>query len=82
MPRDMFRGGSPSQIWWAYCTAGKKERAAGIQIDHDGRPTQAASAITTGSGGASSNVGHVVSFDARVLVRECLKEVGRELGML
>jgi len=64
-------------------TAGKeKERAAGAQINHGGRPTQAsttAGTITTGSG-ASSNVGHVVSFDARVLARECLEEVGRELG--
>ena len=25
--------------------------------------------------------GHIVSFDARELARECLKEVGRELGV-
>jgi len=63
-------------------TAGKeKGRAPGAQVNHGGRPTQAASTITTGSR-AGSNVGHVVSFDARVLARECLKEVERELGVL
>ncbi len=64
--------------------AGKeKERAAGAQMNHGGKPTQAsttASTVTTGSG-AGSDLGHVVSFDARVLARECLKEVGRELGV-
>jgi len=59
-------------------TAGKEnERAAAAQINRSGRPTRAStttSSITTGSG-AGSNVGHVVSSDAR----ECLKEVGREL---
>jgi len=61
----------------------EKEQAAGAQISHGGRPTQAstaASTISTGSG-AGSNLGHVVSFDARVLARECLKEVGCELGV-
>jgi len=28
-----------------------------------------------------SNLGHVVSFDAQALARECLKEGGRELGV-
>jgi len=60
----------------------EKERTAGAQISHGGRPTQAsttASTITTCSG-AGSNIGHVVSFDTRVLARECLKD-GRELGV-
>jgi len=61
-------------------TAGKEnKRAAGVQINHCGRLTQAsttAGIITTGSG-AGPNVGHVVLFDAR----ECLKEVGRKLGV-
>ena len=59
----------------------EKERAAGTQVNHGGRPTQAsttASTIGTGSGAGSSLV---VSFDAQVLARECLKEVGRELGV-
>ena len=64
--------------------AGKeKERVAGAHINHGGKPKQAsttAGTITTGSG-AVSNLGHVVSFDARALARECLKEVGRELGV-
>ena len=64
--------------------AGKeKERAAGAQISHGGRPTQASTTASTSSAGsgAGSILGHVVSFDARVLARECLKEVGRELGV-
>ena len=61
--------------------AGKeRERAAGGQTNHSSRPTQASSTASTSSG-AGSNAGHVVSFDARVLARECLKEVGRELGV-
>jgi len=61
----------------------EKERAAGTQVNHGGRTTQASTtAGTSGAGsGACSNLGHVVSFDARVLARECLKEVGRELGV-
>ena len=61
----------------------EKERAAGAQINHGGRPAQAStttSAITTGSR-ARSNLGHVVSFDAQVFAKECWKEVGRELGV-
>jgi len=52
--------------------AGKEERAAatGAQVHHG--------ATTSG---ASSSLGHIVSLDARVLARECLKEVGRELGV-
>ena len=65
-------------------TAGKeKERAARAQINHGGGPPQAStttSTITTGSG-AGSNLGHVMSFDAQVFAKECLKEVGRELGV-
>jgi hypothetical protein len=58
--------------------AGKEERAAATEaqvVHHGGRPTQA---VTSG---ASSSLGHIVSLDARVLARECLKEVGRELGV-
>jgi hypothetical protein len=38
---------------------------------------------TQASSGAGPGMdhGHVLSFDARVLARECLKEVGRELGV-
>ena len=61
--------------------AGKEERASGAQFNHDGRPTQASTTATVvrlplGSG-AGSNLGHVVSFNAR----ECLKEVGPEIGV-
>jgi len=62
--------------------AGKKKRVAGVQINYSGRPAEAsttASAITTGNE-AGSNLGHV-SSDARVLARECSKEVGHELGV-
>jgi protein MON2 len=60
--------------------AGKeKERAAGAHINHGGKRNRLRT-ITTGSG-AVSNLGHVMSFDARALARECLKEVGRELGV-
>jgi hypothetical protein len=66
-------------------TAGKeKERAAGAHINHGGKPKQAsttAGTITTTGSGAVSNLGHVLSFDAQALARECLKEVGRELGV-
>jgi hypothetical protein len=48
--------------------------------------------LVTGSGGPTVDAsrekrengmgrGHVLSFDARVLARECLKEVGHELGV-
>jgi len=60
--------------------AGKEERAAATGapvVHHGGRPTRAATATS----GASSSLGHIVSLDARVLARECLKEVGRELGV-
>ena len=56
---------------------------AGAQINHDDRQIQVcttARTITTG-GGAGQNLGRVVSFNARVLVWECLKFVGRELGV-
>ncbi len=33
------------------------------------------------SSGPGPGPGHLVSFDARKLARECLKEVGRELGV-
>jgi hypothetical protein len=36
----------------------------------------------TGAGSGVDHGHHVLSFDARVLARECLKEVGRELGVL
>jgi len=63
--------------------AGKeKKRVAGSRINYSGRPTEAsatASTITTGTE-AGSNLYHL-SFDDRVLARECLKEIGRELGV-
>jgi hypothetical protein len=69
-------------------TGKERERAAaaaaGAQINHGGKSKQVsttAGAMATGSSGAVSNLGHVVSFDARALARECLKEVGRELGV-
>jgi len=45
--------------------------------------TQASTTISinnTGSG-VGSNLGHVVSFDAQVFAKECLRQVGRELGV-
>ena len=59
-------------------TDGKeKERAAGAQINHGGRPTQASTTTSTvTTSGAGSNLGHVVSFDAQVFAKECLKRLG------
>ena len=61
----------------------RKAPSAWIAAD---RLATAASTATGGhdnGGGAGSGVdhGHILSFDARVLARECLKEVGRELGV-
>ena len=71
-------GGLPGQIWWPYSRQGERTSCSCSdqprwQVDTSSTTT---STITTGSG-AGSNVGHVVSFDAR----ECLEEVGRELGV-
>lgn len=47
----------------------KKETAAAVRTHHPS------------SSRAGSGSGHLVSFDARGLARDCLKEVGRELGV-
>ena len=68
MPHDVFRSGSPGQI--CRPATGKNEPQGLRSTTVAGRQASTtASTITTGSAGASSNVGHVVSFDARVLAR-------------
>jgi len=55
--------------------AGKEEKnGAAVRTHHHHH----SSSSRPGSG---SGLGHLVSLDARGLARECLKEVGRELGV-
>jgi hypothetical protein len=49
----------------------KEESAAAVRTHHPG----------SSRSGSGSGLGHLVSFDARGLARDCLKEVGRELGV-
>ena len=42
---------------------------------------ETAAAVRTHHPSSRPGPGHLVSFDARGLARECLKEVGRELGV-
>ena len=49
----------------------KEESAAAVRTHHPG----------SSRSGSGSGMGHLVSFDARGLARDCLKEVGRELGV-
>jgi hypothetical protein len=46
-----------------------------------GREKETAAAVRTHHPSNRPDSGHLVSFDARGLARECLKEVGRELGV-
>jgi hypothetical protein len=52
--------------------------ATGKEKEQDGSRLSAQAAASVGRGHVTP---HVLSFDARVLARECLKEVGRELGV-
>lgn len=65
---------APSSGGLSTSSKGKKEEsAAAVRTHHPG-----SSSSRSGSG---SGMGHLVSFDARGLARDCLKEVGRELGV-
>jgi hypothetical protein len=57
-------------------------KAPNVWITADRLGTASDGPTTVDSGvGSGIGRGHVLSFDARVLARECLKEVGRELGV-
>ena len=55
-------------------SAGKDKRPITVHIHHP------LSRVTAGAE-QGSGPGHLVSLDARELARECLREVGHELGV-
>jgi len=61
----------------------RKAPSAWITTDRLVTASGGPAVATSNNSGAGSGMGrgHVLSFDARVLARECLKEVGRELGV-
>ena len=59
----------------------KKEDTAAAGGRHAQTGSSSSSSSGGGAGGPGSHLSHLVSLDARVLARECLKEVGRELGV-
>ena len=54
---------------------------SGVPAEKEKETETAATSRTHHPSSSRPGPGHLVSFDARELARECLKEVGRELGV-
>lgn len=65
----------------AWISADRLAVLSSAPADNEKKETETAATGRTHYPSSKSGPGHLVLFDARELARECLKEVGRELGV-
>ena len=65
----------------AWISADRLAVLSGVPAEKEKKEMETAAAGRTRHVSRRPGPGHLVSFDARELARECLKEVGRELGV-
>jgi hypothetical protein len=65
----------------AWISADRLAVLSGAPAEREKETETAATGRTHHPSSSRSGAGHLVSFDGRELARECLKEVGRELGV-